>query len=127
MGITQIVTQITVIVRISILNSYRKKENLCHGYKTFIHSSETIKKGKKTYQANKKEKDKEGSAEYGLAVDVTVADSRHCDYEEVHTCPVGQLLGVVELHRVPRVLQLNTTLIVNLLIYRKYFSTSCCI
>lgn len=61
-----------------------------------------------THQSTKDEKDHESPAQHGLAVDITVAHSRHCDQQEIHALPVGQVVRVLEiLERITAVLELK--------------------
>jgi hypothetical protein len=59
-----------------------------------------------THQADKKEEDEKGPAEHSFTKDITVSDSGHCDDEKVNTCPVRELMWIVELQWIARVLQL---------------------
>ncbi len=62
-----------------------------------------------TYESDEEKHDLEAPSDGGDAGNVSVADRRHGDHEEVDALPVGELLAVVEVRRVAGVLQLRGT------------------
>lgn len=60
-----------------------------------------------THQSDEKEEHQKCSPQHGLAEHVAIADSWHRDDEKINTCPVGELMWIVELQRIARILQLR--------------------
>ena len=60
-----------------------------------------------TYQSHEKEEDLKAPAKGGDTGNVPVAHGGHGHHQEVDTVPVGQVLAIQKVGRVPRVLELK--------------------
>jgi len=62
---------------------------------------------KNTHQAHEQKENKECTAQNCFAVNISVAHSGHGHNKKVHTCPIGQLMFILEIKWITWVFQLK--------------------